>query len=223
MAQTESKFATFLDKKYIPLDKKIKIGVGVLLVIIPIALFYFFYYQASNQKITTLQNTKTTLIRDIQNLRKKERNKPILLEQVAKVEAEFEQAALMLPKTQEIPQLLKDISALGRNAGLDFLSFAPKPEVPRDYFNEIPVSINIKGPYHSVGFFFDQVTNLDRIVSVSGVVMGKPEEIQGEMLLDSTCQLTTYRFTNVKLETEEEKKARQQAEKKARKKTKKKK
>lgn len=206
MAKTESKFATFLDKKYIPLDKKIKIGVGVLLVIIPIALFYFLYYQGSTQKITALQSTKTNLVKDIQNLRKKERNKPILLEQVALVEAEFEQAALMLPKTQEIPQLLKDISALGRNAGLDFLSFAPKPEVPRDYFNEIPVSINIRGPYHSVGFFFDQVTNLDRIVSVSNVVMSNPNELQGEMLLDSKCQLVTYRFTNKKLETAADKK-----------------
>ena len=107
---------------------------------------------------------------------------------------------------------------LRRNAGLDFLSFAPKPEVPRDYFNEIPVSINIKGPYHSVGFFFDQVANLDRIVSVSGVIMGKPEEVQGEMLLDSKCQLVTYRFTNVKLETEEEKQAKKKANKKAKKK-----
>ena len=206
MAKTDTKFAAFLDKKYIPLDKKIKLGIGVLLVIAPVALFYFVYYQGTTTKISTKQNEKAQLVREIQSLRKKERNKPILLEQVAQVEAEFDQAALMLPKTQEIPQLLKDISALGRNAGLDFLSFAPKPEVPKDYFNEIPVSISIRGPYHSVGFFFDQVTNLDRIVSVSNVIKSNPEEVQGEILLKSNCQLVTYRFTNVKLENPADKK-----------------
>ena len=214
MAKTDTKFAAFLDKKYIPLDKKIKLGIGVLLVIVPIALFYFVYYQGTTTKITKKQNEKAQLVKDIQSLRKKERNKPVLLESVAQVEAEFEQAALMLPKTQEIPQLLKDISALGRNAGLDFLSFAPKPEVPRDYFNEIPVSISIRGPYHSVGFFFDQVTNLDRIVSVSNVIMSNPEELQGEILLKSNCQLVTYRFTNVKLQKEEDTKKKKKKKKK---------
>lgn len=206
MAKTDSKFATFLDKRYIPLDKKIKIGIGVLLVIIPVALFYFLYYQGSTKEITKLQKNKAQLVKQIQDLREKERNKPILLQQVALVEAEFEQASLMLPKTQEIPQLLKDISSLGRNAGLDFLSFAPRPEVQKDYFNEIPVAITIRGPYHSVGFFFDQVTNLDRIVSVSNIVMGNPEQVQGEVLLNSTCQLVTYRFTNKKVSVDEGKK-----------------
>jgi type IV pilus assembly protein PilO len=203
MAKSDSKFATFLDKKYIPLDKKVKIGITVLLVIIPAALFYFLYYQGSTEEIAKLQKNKNQLIKDIQNLREKERNKPILLQQVALVEAEFEQASAMLPKTQEIPQLLKDISALGRNAGLDFLSFAPQPEVQKDYFNEIPVAITIRGPYHSVGFFFDQVTNLDRIVSVSNIAMTSPKKVQGEMLLNSKGQLVTYRFTNKKISVEE--------------------
>jgi len=203
MPKKDSKFAIFLDKKYLPLDKKIKIGITVILVILPVVAFYFLYYQGSTVKISTLQKNKDTLIREIQNLREKERNKPILLQEVAKVEEEFRQAALMLPKEKEIPQLLKDISALGRNAGLDFLTFVPKPEIPKDYFNEIPVQINIRGPYHSVGFFFDQVSKLDRIVSVASVKMSAPKKEQGEMLLNSNCQLVTYRFTNKKISVDE--------------------
>jgi type IV pilus assembly protein PilO len=200
MPQNDSKLATFLDQKYIPLDKKIKIAIAAVLVILPVVLFYFFYYQGNDKKIATLEQNKATLVKEIRNLREKERNKPMLLQEVKKVEQEFEQAALMLPVEKEIPQLLKDISALGRNAGLDFITFIPKPEIPRDYFNEIPVDISIRGPYHSVGFFFDQVSKLDRIVSVSNVKMSAPKKVQGEMLLNSNCKLVTYRFTNKKLE-----------------------
>jgi len=200
MPKNDSKLTTFLDQKYIPLDKKIKIAIAAILVILPVVLFYFFYYQGNDKNIAGLEQNRAKLIKEIRNLREKERNKPILLLEVKKVEQEFEQAALMLPVEKEIPQLLKDISALGRNAGLDFLTFAPRPEVPRDYFNEIPVDITIRGPYHSVGFFFDQVSKLDRIVSVSNVKMSAPTKVQGEMLLNSNCQLVTYRFTNKKLE-----------------------
>ena len=200
MPKNDSKLTTFLDQKYIPLDKKIKFAIAAILVILPVVLFYFFYYQGNDKNIAGLEQNRAKLIKEIRNLREKERNKPILLLEVKKVEQEFEQAALMLPVEKEIPQLLKDISALGRNAGLDFLTFVPRPEVPRDYFNEIPVDITIRGPYHSVGFFFDQVSKLDRIVSVSNVKMSAPTKVQGEMLLNSICQLVTYRFTNKKLE-----------------------
>jgi len=206
MKKANSKFATFIDEKYIPLSKNIKIFICLALIILPIALFYFLFFQPSTQKITGLENQKAQLVKDIQNLKEKERNKPILLKQVAEIEDEFEEAALLLPKSKEIPKLLTDISALGRNAGLDFLTFIPRAEVPKDFYDEIPVDINIRGPYHSVGFFFDQVSKLDRIVSVSNVRMASPEKVQGEILLNSNCQLVTYRFTNKPLPTDDDKK-----------------
>ncbi len=205
MIKNDSKFAAFLDKKYIPLDNKIKIGIAVLLMLLPIALFYFLVYQPNGETTQKLTRDSAALAEDIKNLREKERNKPLLLAQVAQVEEEFEQAAQMLPKEQEIPSLLKDISALGQNAGLDFLSFVPRPETPRDYYNEIPVDITIRGPYHSVGYFFDQISKLDRIVSVSNIRMGSPQRVTGEMLLDSNCQLMTYRFTNQKISDDKKK------------------
>ena len=111
----------------------------------------------------------------------------------------FLESAALLPKDKEIPKLLKDISALGRNAGLDFLTFKPLADIPKDFYAEIPVTINVRGPYHNMGYFFDQVSKLARIVSVTNVKMSSPKKEGGEMLLNSDCQLVTYRFTNVEL------------------------
>ena len=188
------------------MGKNVKIGLLALLVLAPIALFFFLFYQPNSDKIAGLAKNRDQLQREIQDLKQKERDKPMLVAQVAKVEEEFEEAAKMLPKDQEIPKLLKDISALGRNAGLDFLTFVPRPVTPRDFYDEIPVDIDIRGPYHSMGFFFDQVSKLDRIVSVTNTNMTSPEKVQGEMLLSSNCQLMTYRFTNKPLPTDDTKK-----------------
>lgn len=206
MKKSNSKFAVFIDEKYIPMSSKVKGAILLLLILAPIALFFFLLYQPSSEKMAKLDATRTKLHQEIQDLKQKERDKPKLLAEVAKVEDEFEQTAEMLPKDKEIPKLLKDISALGRNAGLDFLTFVPRPVTPKDFYDEIPVDINIRGPYHSVGFFFDQVSKLDRIVSVTNTDMAKPLKSQGEMLLSSNCQLMTYRFTNKPLPTDDKKK-----------------
>ncbi len=205
MRKNDSKFTAFLDKKYIPLDNRVKLGIAALLVILPMAVFYFVVFQPKQERISGLEKTSAALAEDIRKLQQRERNMPQIVAEVEKIEEEFDRAAQMLPKEQEIPSLLKDISALGQNAGLDFLSFVPKPENPRDYYNEIPVDITIRGPYHSVGYFFDQISKLDRIVSVSNIKMGSPQKVTGEMLLDSNCQLMTYRFTNVKISDDKKK------------------
>jgi len=205
MRKNDSKFTAFLDKKFIPLDNRVKLGIAALLVILPMAVFYFVVFQPKQERISGLEKDSAALAEDIRKLQQRERNMPQIVAEVEKIEEEFDRAAQMLPKEQEIPSLLKDISALGQNAGLDFLSFVPKPENPRDYYNEIPVDITIRGPYHSVGYFFDQISKLDRIVSVSNIKMGSPQKVTGEMLLDSNCQLMTYRFTNVKISDDKKK------------------
>lgn len=207
MKKSNSKFATFLEQKYIPLEKKYKIMLGALLLIAPVALFYFLYFQPKSEEIKGLEATRDKLVKEIQNLREKKRRLPILLAQVEKIEDEFEEAAKMLPSSAEIPKLLTDISALGRNAGLDFVSFTPKGEVQRDFYNEVPVAISIQGPYHSIGGFLDQVSKLDRIVSVTNLSAGSPKKSDlGEWIVNASGQLVTYRFTNKPLPKPDDKK-----------------
>lgn len=202
-----SKFSEFLDKRYIPLEKKYKILIAVVVLAAPVALFYFLYFQPKAEEIKNLEQARDKLVKEIQDLREKKRRLPILLAEVAKVEEEFEQAAKMLPTTTEIPKLLTDISALGQNAGLDFVSFTPKGEVQRDFYNEVPVAISIKGPYHNIGGFLDRVSKLDRIVSVTNLSAGSPKKSAlGEWIVSASGQLVTYRFTNKELPKDDGKK-----------------
>lgn len=189
----------FLDKKYIPLEPKFKIAVLVFLLLLPVVLFYFLIYQPNAKKIAGLAQQKESLDQMIAELRIKESNLPKLKQELAETEKIFNEAAVLLPKEKEIPQLLKDISAAGQGVGLDFLTFKPLPDVPQDFYAEIPVSINVRGPYHNMGSFLDQVSKLARIVTVSNIKMTSPTKEKGEMLLNSDCTLVTYRFTNVEL------------------------
>ncbi len=199
-SNSEKKFDTFLDEKYIPLDKKVKIGIILAAVVVPVALFYFLVYKPGEDKIISLNKQIVSARTDLNKARKAARELPKYKAEIEKTRKEFEIAAVVLPKTKEIPDLLRNISDLGKGAGLDFLSFKPGAEALKDFYAEIPVDIAIRGPYHNLGFFLDQVSKLDRIVVVNNIKMASPRQEGGEMLLNSTCRLVTYRFTNAPLQ-----------------------
>ncbi len=199
-------FATFIDEKYIPLDKKLKIAIAVVLFLIPAVLFYFFWFQPQNEKSIQLSKQKATLTQELKKAKAKAANRAKLKAELAATEALFNETAKLLPKEKEIPSLLTNISALGRGSGLDFLTFKPLADVPKDFYSEIPVDIKVRGPYHNMGIFLDKVSKLDRIVTVSNINMGGPKKVSGEMLLNSSCRLVTYRFTNKKVSKPKDKK-----------------
>lgn len=196
-----SKFDTFLSEKYIPLERKPKILMVVLAFLLPAVLFYVLAYLPKNKTIQSLKQQKTTLQAAVEKAYATTLNRDLYIKRVAEAKKQFEKAAIVLPKKKEIPDLLRNISDLGKGAGLDFLSFKPGAEIPKNFYAQIPVSISIRGPYHNMGYFLDQISKLDRLVTVDNIVMGSPQKVRNEMLLNSSCRLLTYRFTNKKLET----------------------
>ena len=199
MKTNNAALATFIDEKYIPLAPRTKLAITVGIILLPLVIFYFSYYQQKAQKIQNLSQQKVSLTQQVQEVKLKASNLAKFQKELDEAEDRFLATAVLLPKEKEIPKLLKDISALGRSAGLDFLTFKPLADIPKDFYAEIPVTINVRGPYHNMGYFFDQVSKLERIVSVTNVKMNSPKKEGGEMLLNSDCQLVTYRFTNVEL------------------------
>lgn len=199
MKTNNAAITSFIDEKYIPLAPRIKLAITVGIILLPLIIFYFSYYQKNAKNIANLNQQKVTLTKQIETVKLKAADLAKFEKELKDAENQFLESAALLPKEKEIPKLLKDISALGRNAGLDFLTFKPLADIPKDFYAEIPVTINVRGPYHNMGYFFDQVSKLTRIVSVTNVKMSAPTKEGGEMLLNSDCKLVTYRFTNVEL------------------------
>ncbi len=212
-AGSSTKFDTFLTNKYIPLERKVKILLAVLLFLLPVVLFYFLFYSPRQDQLLGLERQKTTLTTEVQKAKAAARNLKKYQDEVAEAQKRFAQTAIVLPKKKEIPNLLRNISDLGKGAGLDFLSFKPGSEIPKDFYAEIPVDISIRGPYHNMGYFLDQVSKLNRIVTVNNIKMGSPKKEGGEMLLNSNCRLVTYRFTNTQVSTTDKDKKKKKGKK----------
>ena len=63
-------FDAFLEKKVVPLDKKIIIALFALIIILPTAAFYFLHYTAKTEEIKRLESRETQLRKEITEAKK---------------------------------------------------------------------------------------------------------------------------------------------------------
>jgi type IV pilus assembly protein PilO len=187
-------FDSFLEKKVIPLDKKIIITIFALVIILPIVAFYFLYYTEKTNEIKGLESRESSLRKEITEAKAIAAKLEEHLAEMEETKRLFAEASVLLPQKKEIPSLLTNISALGTNSGLDMATFSPGGERIKEFYAEIPVSIKVNGPYHNIGTFLFEVSKLDRIVSAINISLGGAAMQRGEMLLGSNINLITYRF-----------------------------
>src|SRR4051812_45203620 len=183
----------YLDKfGKLPASSKL-IALVVLVLLITVG-YYFMVRIPQQDVITGLQG-------DIANLTKTRDKDAAIAEhldeykaEVTRLQEDLEKAKTLLPNEREIDDLLKQVANLGKKVGLDFNLFRPEPDVPHDFYAEVPVDIAISGDYHTVALFFSKVSQLKRIVNIQNVKMGSPIEKNGKILLTVTGQAVTFRF-----------------------------
>jgi len=185
-------------EKILKLPTKQKIMILVLVSIIEAAALVWFLYLPKHTEFDGLRAELTKLQDDIDKKTQIANNLPKLQVEYDQLNQELAQALTELPNSKEIPSLLTSITTLGKSAGLDFLTFRPKAEVPKDFYADVPVDIIVSGSYFSVANFFAAVANLPRIVNITNVAFSDIKSVNNRMMTKVTCLATTFRFLDKK-------------------------
>jgi type IV pilus assembly protein PilO len=193
-------------EKILKLPTKQKILVVVLVAVLEVAALVWFLYLPKHKELSGLRAELVKLQGEVDEKTRIANNLPKLMAEYDLLNKELELALTELPNSQEIPSLLTSITTLGKNSGLDFLVFRPKPEAPKDFYADVPVDIVVSGSYYSVANFFAAVSNLPRIVNISNVAFSDIKSVGNRMMTRVTCLATTFRFLDKK-EIKDDKKA----------------
>ena len=173
--------------------------------------FVWFLYMPQTEQITKLRGDLDAAKTKLARLKNVEKNLRAFKQKYRDTELKFKQALNLLPDKHEIPALLSSLENLGAQSGLEFLLFQPQKEVNRNFYAEIPLKIEVTGPYHNVATFFDKVSRLSRIVNIGDVKMKATKEAKTKsdtVILKTGCTATTYKFIEVKEEKKKGKKRR---------------
>ncbi|HWR97678.1 MAG TPA: type 4a pilus biogenesis protein PilO [Candidatus Methanoperedens sp.] len=156
--------------------------------------FWYLLYQPKAAQLTTARSQLATLSSEVQNLQTIEARNKEFKRMIAELKGQLDSARQQLPGEREIPLLLEQIALFGKEAGIEFTGFRPGAEVKKDFYNEVPMALAIRGPFHNIGVFLDKLSHYPRIISVLNLVMGNAQEKEGYLMLTSTCTATTYRY-----------------------------
>lgn len=113
-------------------------------------------------------------------------------EQLAQLKESFETMRRQLPDSNEIANLLVEITQAGLGRGLEFKLFQPGEARPAGFYAELPISIEVTGPYHQLAEFASDVAGFPRIVTLHDLSLtpaGKDTE-----LLVMTGMAKTYQY-----------------------------
>jgi len=128
-----------------------------------------------------------------ENKQRKAANYDAYKAQLAQIEQSFGTMLRQLPGETEIPSLIVDISQTGLAAGLQEKLFQPQAEIPKDFYAEKPIKIQLSGGYHEMANFVSGIAALPRIVTLHDINI-TPEQQGSFDSLSLEVTAKTYRY-----------------------------
>jgi type IV pilus assembly protein PilO len=176
-------------------------GVGFAAVLV-LAAYWYFLYRPKAQELAATQIHVDSL--DRKNQQAKADIASGSLQKLRAQSAEYEQSLKVMrqlvPRSNEVPALLEDISTAARRVGLDLATVEPMPVLPGEQFDTYRYKLAVIGGYHPVGQFLSNVGSLNRIIAPVTMAIKlhpaqgrtKARTKKGESVIDTEFQVQTY-------------------------------
>jgi type IV pilus assembly protein PilO len=178
-----------------PLGQKI-LGLVVLMFGIGVVT-YVLALQPTFEETENLRHRAEELQREKKSLEQLKRNRAAVLAELEQLKRRLLIAQEKLPRSAEIPSLLQRIHNQAKTAGLEIRKFERRNDVPKDFYVEIPVAMELTGTYDELANFFYYIGRMTRIVNVKDI--GLQRSVKGltpDGSLKVVAQATTFRFKN---------------------------
>ena len=176
-------------------------GVGLAAVLL-LAAYWYFLYKPKAAELSLTQIHVDSL--DKKNQQAKADIATGSLQKLRAQSAEYEQSLKVMrqlvPRSNEVPALLEDISTAARRVGLDLATVEPMPVLQGEQFDTYRYKLAVIGGYHPVGQFLSNVGSLNRIIAPVTMAIKlhpalgrtKARTKKGESLIDTEFQVQTY-------------------------------
>ena len=153
---------------------------------------YYFDTQAQQVELNQVVKEEEGLWMTFETKQKKAANLDAYKAQMKEMEESFGTMLRQLPSKNEVADLLVDITQTGLASGLDFNLFKPNKEAPKEFYAELPITVNVDGTYHSLGEFAGGVAALPRIVTLHNIELKVADKVTKKLTMKATAK--TYRY-----------------------------
>lgn len=144
--------------------------------------------------------TKQSELRRLQDFA---RNIELIKQELRELNLQLESALEHMPRQFNLSGLLRKLSMLAQNSGLELYTFRPAQNEERGegtFYSTLAIDFEMKGSFTQVLLFLDQVSRLKRIINaedlrVSTITNVGPNAKPGPTALLVQARVRTYRFS----------------------------
>jgi type IV pilus assembly protein PilO len=173
-----------------PLGPRIVVLSGLFVGLLAVAAW--FGWNVQQEELEHKNREEIKLKEEWLNKKKQAINLDEHINQLAEIESSFGALLRQLPNAAEMESLLIDINQSGLGRGLQFELFKPGSEVSRDFYAELPITINVTGSYHDFGAFAGDIAKLSRIVTLNDINVSPSGKTGETLVLAATAK--TFRY-----------------------------
>jgi type IV pilus assembly protein PilO len=172
-----------------------KIGLGVIVVVLILGGGFFLLISPAKLSVADLRAKHESLRAEVIQNEAIAANLAKFRAQALALRQRLDAIRERLPVDKEIPQLYRAVSNLAYQSGLSVLLFQPREPQPKEFYAEVPITVNAEVGYHQLGSFFERLARLPRIVGVGDLKLSAVNRPTGSVRADMT--LVTYLFKDI--------------------------
>ena len=169
-----------------------QLGVAAVVAALICGGFYYFWYSDALQQQKTKEARLADLQKQIRALEATANKLPEFQREVQALEARLEALKRILPPEKEMPDLMRRVQYLAAQSSLQIRKFNPAPPVQKEFFQEIPVNLDLQGTYHNLGAFLDRVSRMSRLVNVGDLKIKAQTKATINNTIGVSAVATTY-------------------------------
>lgn len=147
----------------------------VILIVALLGYLYFgstllpFTYRVKKAEIASIEAEVAEKERKLNIARSKAGRLAVLETKLASLNDDWRRLEALLPRTEEMPEFLKEISRLATRVGVKIDLLQPGKTVPGEGVATRPIEMRVTGDYHDVGRFISLVANASRVIRTDGL------------------------------------------------------
>jgi type IV pilus assembly protein PilO len=197
----------------LPRSAQISIFTGVLLCLT--FVFYLYFMKDLIKRRDGLQADIVKLERSVAQGTAIESQLKRFKQELAQLEERLAVLQSILPAQKETPAVLRSVQQMAAASNLKINRFTPQPVVPRAFYSDWPIQIEVEGNYDGLGAFFEKVSQATRIIDVGAITINGDKEQAADRsnTLTATCTATTFVFREEEAVPSTEKENRKESKK----------
>jgi Tfp pilus assembly protein PilO len=187
-------------KKFSDLSRVQQSTFVILLPALAAGLIFYDFVRPLEQNVTTLRAQLHTL--QVQNLRGRalQAHRAELVKHIAEAQSELQQLRQIVPDEATDDQFIKTVYRSAALSAVHIRSLVAGNSQQKEYFTAMPFQLHADGTYYRLLDFFGRLAGSQRIVDVSGLLLGQPQgkggrgayKIGSNETVMADCVLTTY-------------------------------